>query len=186
MNLVDYTGMEGFRKTFDELRYGRFPPKPSAVVSIHSNYDRTRAPDGQHTLYCFSWGPMDFADGPFSRWDEIKDSYANKVWEQMARYAPNLAGANVLARHAESPLDMERHTPSFQHGDSSGVGNHLFQTLGMRPTPELSQYRVPGAKGLYLSGPFMHPGPGLTGGGRPVAIRVMEDLGVDYSKVIRS
>src|SRR4026209_786368 len=110
--------MEVFRKTVDEWRYGRFPPKPSAVVSIHSNYDRTRAPDGHHTLYCFSWGPMDFADGPFSRWDEIKDSYANKVWEQMARYAPNLAGANVLARHAESPLDMERHTPSFQHGDS--------------------------------------------------------------------
>ena len=38
-------------------------------------------------------------------------------------------------------------------------------TLGMRPTMELAQYRVPGAKGLYLSGPFMHPGGGLTGGG---------------------
>ena len=51
---------------------------------------------------------------------------------------------------------------------------------------ELAQYRVPGAKGLYLSGPFMHPGGGLTGGGRPVAMKVKDDIGVDYSKVILS
>jgi phytoene dehydrogenase-like protein len=56
----------------------------------------------------------------------------------------------------------------------------------MRPTPELAQYRVPGAEGLYLAGPFMHPGGGITGGGRAVAMRVMEDLKVDYGKVIRS
>ena len=59
-------------------------------------------------------------------------------------------------------------------------------TLGTRPTMELAQYRVPGAKGLYLSGPFMHPGGGLTGGGRPVAMKVKDDIGVDYSKVILS
>jgi hypothetical protein len=66
------------------------------------------------------------------------------------------------------------------------LGSYIYQSLGMRPTAELSQYRVPGAKGLYLAGPFMHPGGGLTGGGRAVAMRVMEDLKVDYSKVIRS
>jgi len=186
VNLVDYRGMEHFRRTFDELRYGHFPPVPSAVVSVHTNYDQTRAPPGKHTLYCFSWGPMFFADMPFSRWGDIKDSYAEAVWQQMARFATNLSGANILARSAESPLDMQRHTPSFQRGDSSGLGNHLYQTLGMRPTPELAEYRVPGAKGLFLGGPFMHPGPGLTGGGRPLAIRVMEDLGLDYSTIIRS
>jgi hypothetical protein len=67
-----------------------------------------------------------------------------------------------------------------------GLGSYLYQSLGMRPTPELSQYRVPGAPGRYLSGPFMHPGGGIVGGGRAVAIRIMEDLKVDYSKVIRN
>lgn len=42
----------------------------------------------------------------------------------------------------------------------------------------------PGAEDLYLSGPFMHPGGGLTGGGRATAIRVLDDLKVDYKKVI--
>lgn len=55
----------------------------------------------------------------------------------------------------------------------------------MRPTPQLSGYRVPGADGLYLSGPFTHPGGGINGGGRPVAIRIMEDLGIDSSKVLK-
>lgn len=70
-------------------------------------------------------------------------------------------------------------------GDVFGLGNFIYQSLGMRPTPQLSGYRVPGADGLYLSGPFTHPGGGINGGGRPVAIRIMEDLGIDSSKVLK-
>lgn len=51
---------------------------------------------------------------------------------------------------------------------------------------ELAQYRVPGTKGLYLSGAFMYPGGGLTGGGHAVAMWVMEDLGIMYSSIIKS
>ena len=105
---------------------------------------------------------------------------------RLARYAPNLSGGNILARHVDSPLDMARHSPSFRLGDVVGIAMYLYQFFGRRPTPELSQYRVPGAKGLYLSGPFMHPGGGITGGGRATAIRVMEDLGMDYFKVMTS
>jgi hypothetical protein len=48
--------------------------------------------------------------------------------------------------------------------------------IGMsRPTPALAQYGVPGVKGLCLAGPFMHPGGGVWGGGRPVAINVLKD-----------
>ena len=66
-----------------------------------------------------------------------------------------------------------------------GVGSYIYQSLGLRPTAELAHCRVPGAKGLYLTGPFMHPGGGLTGGGRAVAMRMMEDLGVKYGSVVR-
>jgi phytoene dehydrogenase-like protein len=71
-------------------------------------------------------------------------------------------------------------------GDIVGIGSGIYQFFGMRPTAELSQYRVPGAKGLYLAGPFMHPGGGITGGGRATAMRLMDDVGIDYSKIMRS
>ena len=97
-----------------------------------------------------------------------------------------IAFTGILARHVDSPLDMSRHTTSMRLGDVVGIAMYIYQFFGRRPTPELAQYRVPGAKGLYLSGPFMHPGGGITGGGRATAIRVMEDMGLDYTQVMTS
>ena len=186
INVVEDCTVDGLRRYTDRLSLGELPEQPVAVVSNHTNFDPTRAPDGQHTLYVFSWAPGALADGGMERWDDIKEERADKVMEWLAQYAPNLSGDNILARHVDSPLDMVRHSPSFQRGDLTGSAMYLYQMMGMRPTPELSNYRVPGADGLYLCGPAMHPGGGITGGGRPVAIRVLEDLGIDYSNIIRS
>ncbi len=186
VNLIDFHGMDDFRKLFDTLKYGEFPTSFISAVSLHTNFDKARAPDGHHTLYCNTFSPFDLRDGGSARWDEVKESRADWVMEHLKRYCPNLGGENILARYVESPLDQARYSPSFQRGDIMGLGSYVYQSLGMRPTPELSQYRVPGANGLFLAGPFMHPGGGLTGGGRAVAMRVMEDLKIDYSRVIRS
>jgi phytoene dehydrogenase-like protein len=91
---------------------------------------------------------------------------------------------NILGGTIETPYDMHRWSPSFQNGDIMGIGQYIDQWSGRRPTPELAQYRVPGIKGLYLSGPFLHPGGTVTGGGRATAISVLGDLGVNYSKLI--
>lgn len=186
INLVDYTSMENFRRIFDGFKYGELPKHFIGSVGLHTNYDKTRAPAGQHTFYMNMLVPFDLKDGGSAKWDEIKESFADWSMNHVSKYAHNLDVSNIQARYVESPLDFVRHTPSFQRGDIMGLGSYIYQSLGMRPTPELAQYRVPGANGLYLSGPFMHPGGGITGGGRPVAIRIMEDLKVDYSKVIRS
>ena len=42
--------------------------------------------------------------------------------------------------------------------------------------------RVPGVTGLYLTGPFMHPGGTLTLGGRPTAMVMYQDLGIGLEK----
>lgn len=186
INVVDGTEDDWLRRRVQEMRFGELPKVPLLCVSNHTNFDPTRAPAGQHTLYVFCLSPYRLADGGAEKWDEIKEQRADEIMAMLARYAPNISGDNILARHVASPLDMSKHTPSFMYGDFNGGAVYLFQMMGMRPTPELAQYRVPGAEGLYLCGPAMHPGGGVTGGGRPVAIRVMEDLGVDYSKVIRS
>ena len=147
---------------------------------------RGSAPTDNHTLYFASFVPLELSEGGHQAWDSIKEARADWLMSRLARYAPNVSGDNILARHVDSPLDMSRHSPSFKFGDVVGIAMYIYQFFGRRPTPELAQYRVPGAKGLYLSGPFMHPGGGITGGGRATAIRVMEDLGLDYSHVISS
>ncbi|MGQ0700737.1 MAG: phytoene desaturase family protein [Panacagrimonas sp.] len=186
VNYVDYTSVEDFRGVFDDLKYGKLPTHFCGYTSVHTIYEPSRAPAGQHTLYFAGFAPRELKDTGLEGWDAIKEARADWMMQRLARYAPNISGSNILARHADSPLDMERHSPSFRRGDVVGVAMFIYQFFGRRPTPELAQYRVPGAEGLYLSGPFMHPGGGLTGGGRATAIRMMEDLGVEYSHVITS
>ena len=186
VNYVDYTTFEDFRRFFDDCRYGIPPEHFCAYSSVHTQFDPTRAPSGQHTLYLAGLVPRELREVGVEGWDAIKEQRADWMLERLARYAPNISGNNILARHVDSPMDMWRHTPSFHRGDVVGVAMFIYQFFARRPTPELSQYRVPGAEGLYLAGPFMHPGGGLTGGGRATAIRVMEDLGINYSHVITS
>ena len=190
VNYVDYSGekdgLDDFRRTFDDLKYRELPKHFCGYTSVHTLFDPSRAPAGRHTLYFYSWVPYDLKEGGAAAWDQIKEQRADWMLQRLQRYIPGLTPEAILARAVESPLDMERHTPSFHRGDVVGIAMFIYQFFGRRPTPELAQYRVPGAPGLYLSGPFMHPGGGLTGGGRATAIRVMEDLGLDYSRVITS
>ncbi|WP_313802543.1 NAD(P)/FAD-dependent oxidoreductase [Sphingobium sp.] len=183
--LIDRAEMHDYRKSFDDLRYGMLPRLFSGAGVIPTNFDPGMAPDGKHVAFFYFGVPYALKDTGPEGWDAIKEEMADRYMTSLSRFAANLEGANVLARYVESPLDMARYSPSFRNGDVFGMGNYVYQSLGMRPTPQLSGYRVPGADGLYLSGPFMHPGGGINGGGRAVAIRVMEDLGVDTMKVLK-
>lgn len=42
---------------------------------------------------------------------------------------------------------------------------------------------MPQIDGLYLVGPFMHPGGGVFGAGRATAIQMMDDLDIEFDKV---
>ena len=172
------------RREFDSLRYGEVPECDSIVCFTNTNHDPTRAPAGKSILYLYSFAPYGLADGGPARWDAIKDDLADTMLAKYRRYVTNMEPESIIARHISSPLDNERTSLSFQKGDISGIGRYLYQFLGRRPTPELSQYAVPGIEGLYLCGPFMHPGGGVTGGGRAVATKMMGDLGMDFGKVV--
>jgi phytoene dehydrogenase-like protein len=186
INLIDDASLEAFEDSFIELKRGRLPSYFTVYANVHTNHDPSRAPAGKHTLNVWKWAPFELDQVGSAGWDNVKEVVADGIVTNLRRYIRNLTGSNILARHVASPLDHLRHTPSFQSGDVVGLDMSSGQLFGMRPTPELSQYNVPGAAGLYLCGPFMHPGGGLMGGGRPVAIRIMEQLKVNYDKVIRS
>lgn len=144
-----------------------------------------RVPDGKALLYLLSFQPYHLADGGAQKWDEIKERVADKVIEKLTHFIPDLQPETFIARTVDSPLDMERWSPnSMVEGDAGGLSAHFFHLGGYRPTPELANYAVPGVDRLYLCGPFMHPGGGVFGVGRPTAIKVLDDLGINFEKVV--
>ncbi len=50
------------------------------------------------------------------------------------------------------------------------------------PPPDLGQFTVPGIERFYLVGPFQYPGGGVFGAGRATAMRMFEDLRLDFEK----
>jgi len=86
---------------------------------------------------------------------------------------------------ADSPLDIERASASFQKGDVHGVAPYLYQSGAHRPTPDLGHNTVPGVDRLYLVGPFQHPGGGVFGAGRATAMKMCEDMKIDFDKIGR-
>jgi phytoene dehydrogenase-like protein len=170
---------------YDHLRRGRIPPRRLCAGGDNSINDPTRAPPGAGVFYGVTFAPYALDDGGPARWDEIKEEAADVSLQYYRRFFSNLGPDNILARLVRSPLDHERDSPaSFVKGDIHGCAPFMYQSVGHRPTPDLGQYTVPGVAGLYLVGPFMHPGGGVFGAGRGTAIRLMDDLAIDYDKVM--
>ncbi|MHC0054639.1 hypothetical protein [Actibacterium sp. D379-3] len=102
----------------------------------------------------------------------------------MSAMTTNMTKDNIIGTHFYTPLDMERGNPSMINADIGHLGLYSWQLGGNRPVPGYSQYKSPVDK-LYMSGSCTHPGGGVTGGsGRNVAQVVMEDLGLDFDKII--
>ena len=131
-----------------------------------------------------SFAPYDLADGGPARWDEIKEEIGDLNLAAYRHFVPNLTAENIIARKLYSPVDLERSSPnSMVRGDVHGVAPFFYQTVSHRPTADLGQYTVPGVERLYLVGPFMHPGGGVYGAGRATAIKMFDDLKLNFDKV---
>jgi len=173
---------ELLRRSFDDLRYGGLASHPLIGLGSLSEFDGSRVPEGHAIMHAWDYVPYERPDG--RSWDEMKGEYAERMLTHISRFLPNLNG-NVLAYHCDSPLDMERTSPSFMRGDLHGIAMPSYQSGAHRPTPELAQFVVPGTDALYLVGPFQHPGGGVFGAGRATAQRLCEDLKIDFAKIPR-
>jgi len=171
---------ETLRRAFDDLRYGGFVRTPLIGIGSLSRFDPSRVPEGKAILHAWDYVPYNRPDG--RSWDEAKPDYADVMIGRMADFIPNIRDI-ILQAHIDSPVDMERTSPSFMRGDLHGIATTTYQSGAHRPTPELGQYRVPGVDRLYLVGPFQHPGGGVFGAGRATAQVMFEDLDVDFEDV---
>lgn len=173
-----------YLQSYDPLRHGQLS-MDRPLMSGGAIAAPGRVPDGKALLYLLNFQPYNLADGGPEKWDEIKDRVADQALEKLSHFVPGLTSDVVIGRTVDSPLDMTRWSPnSMLHGDAGGVGSQFFHLGGYRPTPELARYAVPGVEGLYLCGPFMHPGAGVFAVGRPTAIKICDDLGINFDKVI--
>jgi len=175
------TSMVDYLRYFDELSYGSIPQMNPylACVTLH---DKSRAPEGKHLICGGTFAPYDLRDGGPQRWDEIREETADRFVDFLRQYISNMGEENILGRFIMSPLDLERHNRAMIQGDFGSIGAYLHQNAGNRPLPGWN-YRTP-VKKLYLCGPSCHPGGSVIGGGRAAVQVVMEDLDIDFEKVI--
>lgn len=145
---------------------GELPERPALVIGQHTRFDPTRAPAGEHTLYCYAHVP--------SHYDASDEDVAGLIEDQLERFAPGFADT-VRARAIRNPAQTEAQNPSLVGGDLGGGTYELDQQLLFRPAPELCRHRTP-LRGLYVAGASVHPGGSVQGmGGRSAARALLAD-----------
>ena len=170
---------------FDALRRGRISERVLGAGGDESIGDPSRAPAGCGLFHGITFAPYELEDGGAARWDEIREEMGDRSLRHYQRFVKDLTADNIVRRTIVTPLDHARNMPtSMPGGDVHGIAPYFYQTAGHRPTPDLAQFTVPGVERLYLVGPFMHPGGGVYGAGRATAIRVFDDLNIDFEKVV--
>ncbi|HEY0257239.1 MAG TPA: NAD(P)/FAD-dependent oxidoreductase, partial [Candidatus Methylacidiphilales bacterium] len=149
--------MDYLNSSHRDFSFGLPPQKPSVVAMSFSALDPTLAPEGKHTL--FTWGqyhPYELSNG--ENWDGIREREADKLYELVCQYAPNMRG-KMIDRYIQTPLDIER-TLGLLRANVMHLEMSLDQMFMFRPLPELSTYKTP-LPGLYLTGASTHPGGGV-------------------------
>jgi phytoene dehydrogenase-like protein len=144
------------------------PAEPVLVCGQPTAIDPGRAPAGKHILWVqvrvLPGRIRGDAAGRISArdWDGAKEPYADRVLDIIESYAPGTK-TKVLARHVESPADLERNNPNLVGGDNLAGSHHLAQNFLFRPMPGWARWRTP-VENLYLIGASTWPGAG-TGAG---------------------
>ena len=155
-------------RAYSEAMAGLLPAEPVLVVGQPTAIDPSRAPAGKHILWVQVRVLPATILGDAGRqlgargWDAAKEQYADRVLDIIERYAPGTK-AKVLARHVESPADLERRNPNLVGGDNLAGSHHLSQNFLFRPVAGWADWRTP-VKDLYLIGASTWPGAG-TGAG---------------------
>jgi phytoene dehydrogenase-like protein len=140
-----------------QIRAFELPERPYLVLGQHTLADPSRAPEGKHTLYCYSRVPPRVSAG----WAEASLTFAERVEQRIEELAPGFR-ASILARSAKSPLDLEAQNENLRGGDLGGGTNAWHNQLLFRPVFPYFRYRTP-VRGLYLCSSYAHPGAGVHG-----------------------
>jgi phytoene dehydrogenase-like protein len=131
----------------DTVAEGQVAERPFVILAQPTVADPTRAPAGKHVGWAYCHVP-----------NGSTIDMRERIEAQIERFAPGFT-SRILARHAMSPADIERHNANNVGGDINGGISDLRQ-LFIRPTARL--YRTPNPQ-LYLCSSSTPPGGGVHG-----------------------
>jgi phytoene dehydrogenase-like protein len=140
---------------------GAHADRPFVLLAQPSLFDKSRAPEGKHTL----WGYCHVPHGSAPDMTE-------RIEGQIERFAPGFRDV-VIARNTMPPLELEKRNGNLVGGDING-GAPILSQLFLRPTAKL--YRT-SYEGLYLCSASTPPGGGVHGMcGYFAAMRALKDM----------
>lgn len=148
--------VDGFVDFSADLTTGRVPRKPFILVGQMTTADATRSPAGTESVWAYTHVPRDVAWTP-----ERVEEHVLCIEQAIERVAPGFTSAQ-LARHVQSPADLEGADANLVGGAINGGTSGLHQQLFLRPTPGLGRPETP-ISGLFLASASAHPGGGVHG-----------------------
>jgi phytoene dehydrogenase-like protein len=164
-------GLDGVSRAVNEAERGLLPVEATVVCGQPLTIDPSRAPARKGLLWIqlqeLPWhvkgdaaGELETGDGTWT--EELRESYADRIQERLARHIPNLE-SSILARTALSPADLQAANPNLHHGDPYAGSLALDQNFVFRPSGGNPGHRTPVDR-LWQIGASTWPGPGLGGG----------------------
>jgi phytoene dehydrogenase-like protein len=128
---------------------GIHPESPWILLAQQSLFDRTRAPEGKHTVWAYCHVPNG------SSFDMTE-----RIEAQIERFAPGFR-ERILARSIAGPAELESQNANLVGGDVAGGYMNLRQLLA-RPMIRPNPYSTP-ADGLYICSSSTPPGGSVHG-----------------------
>ncbi|HEV7171489.1 NAD(P)/FAD-dependent oxidoreductase [Pedococcus sp.] len=147
---------DGFVDFAADLSTGRLPQRPFVLFGQMTTADPTRSPAGTESAWAYTHVPRSLEVT-----GDLLERHVRAVEEAVERVAPGFA-SSVVARHVQSPGDLEAADANLVGGAINAGTAGLHQQLVFRPTPGLGRPETP-IPGLYLAGASAHPGGGVHG-----------------------
>src|SRR2546423_9919798 len=123
-------GLDGVSRAVNEAERGLLPVEATIVVGQPLAVDPSRAPEGKGLL----WIQLQELPSRIEWNDELRERYADRIQERLARHIPNLE-SSIVRRVALGPHDLERLNVNLEHGDPYGGARALDPNLLLRPVP---------------------------------------------------
>jgi phytoene dehydrogenase-like protein len=147
---------DGFVDFSADLTVGRAPQRPFLLFGQMTTSDPSRSPAGTESAWAYTHVPrgLDWSG------QQLAD-HVDRMEAAVERVAPGFRASQV-ARHVQSPGDLEAQDRSLVGGAINAGTSALHQQLVLRPTPGLGRPETP-VPGLYLASASAHPGGGVHG-----------------------
>jgi phytoene dehydrogenase-like protein len=148
--------LDGFVDFASDLTVGRVPERPFLLFGQMTTSDPTRSPTGTESAWAYTHLPKSFESSP-----EQVAAHVRRVEAALEEVAPGFTDT-VIARHVQSPADLEEWDLNLVNGAVNGGTAAIHQQLFLRPTPGTGRAETP-VDGLYLASASAHPGGGVHG-----------------------